>query len=136
MGKEVKATVNSNIARIKVDTPESNSSFFLYWLDFLRPFHKLTSVETKVLAGLLRERHLLSKVITDEKLLDRVVLGKDTRKKLVDSCAISANNLSVTLASLKTKGIIVDSRINKRYIPNLSQGSKQYEMILSFSINE
>lgn len=133
MGNKVKSTANCNIANIKVDKPEISSSFFLYWLEFLKPFHKLTSVEVRILAGILQERFILSKVISDERVLDRVVLGRETRKKLVESCHISSNNLSVTIISLKNKGIIVDNRINKKYIPNLSPNSNRYEMILSFN---
>lgn len=136
MSNSTKVTSNCNVASIRVQNPNTSYMFFLYWLDFLRPFHKLTSVETKILAAILHERFILSKVVTDDKLLDRIVLNKDSRKKYIETCNINSNNLSVTISSLKDKGVIIDNRINMRYVPNIKHDCTHYEMVLNFAIDK
>lgn len=136
MSNSTKVTTNCNVASVRVENPNTSYMFFLYWLDFLRPFHKLTSVETKILAAILHERFILSKVVTDDKLLDRIVLNKDSRKKYIETCNINSNNLSVTISSLKDKGAIKDNRINMRYVPNIKQDCTHYEMVLNFVIDK
>lgn len=39
--------------------------FFRYWLEFLRPFHKLSDRELDVVSAFLKERYELSKVVSD-----------------------------------------------------------------------
>ena len=46
-------------------------SFFRIWLEFLRPFHKLTERETDVMAAFLKHRFELSKVVSDQEVLDK-----------------------------------------------------------------
>ena len=135
MNNSGKITSNCNVASIRVENPNTSYDFFFYWLDFLRPFHKLTSVETKILAAILHERFILSKVVTDDKLLDRIILNKDSRKKYIETCHINSNNLSVTLSSLKEKGVIKDNRMNMRFVPNIKHDCTHYEMVLNFNIN-
>ena len=57
----------NNVIRI----PCTEDTLFRYWLEFLIPFHNLTSRETDVATAFLRERHNLSKVILDDNLIDR-----------------------------------------------------------------
>ena len=75
--------INTTISRIPTNI---ETNFFQYWVEFLRPFNKLTDRELGVLAELLKSRYELSKVITDEKVIDTVVLSMenraDVRKKI------------------------------------------------------
>jgi len=127
---------NCNIASMRVKNPHTSSMFFYRWLDFLRPFHKLTINETKVLAELLYHRYKLSGVITDNRVLDMVVLGRDIKKQILQDTGLGQNNYSVLLSSLKSKGVIVNNIINKKYIPDIKVDCKRYELILSFNIIE
>ena len=67
----------NNVIRI----PTSQKKFFRYWYEFLKPFHKLTDREIDVITAFTYERYLLSKVISDEDILDKVVCLKILRRK-------------------------------------------------------
>ena len=71
-----------NVVRIPCSL---NHQFFTYWFKFLQPFHNLTDRETDVAAALLEQRHRLSKVIRDDDILDKVVLGDDIKKQVRES---------------------------------------------------
>ena len=60
---------NTNICRIPTSL---ETRFFKYWFEFLEPFHKLTGREIDVITSFLKQRYLLSKVIQDEEILDKV----------------------------------------------------------------
>ena len=68
----------------KVDSvikiPTTLDDFFRYWFEFLKPFHQLTGREIDVATALVKQRYKLSKVITDNNILDKVVMSEDTRK--------------------------------------------------------
>ena len=57
-----------NIVRI----PSTTDTIFRRWLEFLSPFHHLTGREMDVATALLKERYALSKVISDNDLLERI----------------------------------------------------------------
>ena len=80
----------NNVIRIPTSL---NGKFFRYWLEFLRPFHNLSDREVQIATSLLRNRYELSKVITDDEILDRVLLSEDTRKKIMAECNIASSHL-------------------------------------------
>ena len=63
-----------------------NGKFFRMWLEFLRPFHKLTEREMDVLSVFLKERFDLSKVVSDQEILDKLTMGEDTKRKIEIAC--------------------------------------------------
>ena len=68
----------NNVIRI----PTSQKKFFRFWFEFLKPFHKLTDREIDVITAFTYERYNLGKVISDEDILDKVVMSEDTKKKI------------------------------------------------------
>lgn len=109
-------------------------SFFYYWIMFLKPFHHLTDRESEVAIAFLKERYELSKVITDSAILDKVVFGDDTIAKIKEECSLSTPHLQTILNKLKQKKIIVDNRLNQRYIPNTDFENGMFKMMLLFEI--
>lgn len=109
--------VADNVIRIpcKVD-----GSFFRHWFQFLAPFHHLTDREMEVAACILKHRYELSKVILDSNLLDKVVMSEDTKAKIRKECEISLAHFQVIVSKLKKNKVIIDNRINPKYIPNIS----------------
>ena len=69
----------NNIVRIPTSL---NGKFFRYWFEFLQPFHKLTEREIDVITSFVKQRYELSKVITDNEILDRVTMSEDTKRKV------------------------------------------------------
>jgi dihydrolipoamide dehydrogenase len=90
--------------------------------------------ESEVAIAFLKERYELSKVITDSTILDKVVFGDDTIAKIKEECSLSTPHLQTILNKLKQKKIIVDNRLNQRYIPNTDFENGMFKMMLLFEI--
>ena len=122
----------NNVIRIPTSL---NGKFFRYWLEFLRPFHNLSDREVQIATSLLRNRYELSKVITDDEILDRVLLSEDTRKKIMAECNIAPSHLQVIMTRLRKSKVIVDNRINPKFIPNIVEGRDSFSLLLHFDLN-
>lgn len=109
-------------------------SFFRIWLEFLRPFHKLTERETDVVAAFLKERYLLSKVVSDQEILNKLTMGEDTKKKVREACNISQAHFQVIMTKLKKNNVIDNGKINPRFIPRINEGDKSFQLLLSFEL--
>lgn len=101
---------------------------------FLEPFHKLTPREQEVITGFVRHRHRLSKVIKDKEILEKVVMSDDIRKKVREECQINLPYFQVILGKLRTNQIIVDNKLNPKFIPNLEEGEDTFKLLLLFDI--
>lgn len=113
-----------------------DGSFFKHWLNFLRPFHKLSDRETDVAAALLQHRYILSKDISNETLLDRVLLEEAERHAIEKELNISTSHLQVILSKLKKTKFIVDGKINARFIPNIKEDKERYTLVLVFDFTK
>lgn len=122
---------NTNIVRISTGL---STKFFKYWFDFLEPFHKLTGREIDVIACFVKQRYLLSKVIKDEDILDKVVMSEDTKKKIREECNITLSHFQVVMSKLKKNKLIVDGKINKKYIPNVEEDASEFRLIFHFEL--
>lgn len=126
--------------RGKVDSvikiPTTLDDFFRYWLEFLKPFHQLTGREIDVATALIRKRYELSKVITDDNILDKVVMSDDTRKIVREECNLSLPHFQVIMGKLKKNKIIVDGRINPKFIPNITEDHDNFQLLLLFELKK
>ena len=120
----------------KVDSvikiPTTLDDFFRYWFEFLKPFHQLTGREIDVATALVKQRYKLSKVITDNNILDKVVLSEDTRKLVREECKLSLPHFQVIMGKLKKHKVIIDSRINPKFIPNVIEENGNFQLLLLF----
>ena len=118
---------------VKINT--TLQDLFKYWLLFLRPLNNLTDGEIEIAASLLRYRRMLSKSITDDNLLDEVLFSLETKKKLIKEHNISYKHFLVVFTSLKKKKIIIDNRINPKFIPNIEgDNPDNFKLLLLFDI--
>lgn len=120
-----------NIIRIPTSL---DSNFFRFWFEFLRPFHNLTDREMQVASSLLKKRYELSKVIKDDAILDKVVMSEDTRKEVRDSCNISLPHFQVIMGKLRKSKVIINSKINPRFIPNVIEEQGSFRLLLNFEL--
>lgn len=111
-----------------------NGRFFRIWLEFLRPFHKLTERETDVMAAFLKQRFELSKVVSDQEILNKLTMSEDTKKKVRDDCNISQAHFQVIMTKLKKSKMIDNGKINPRFIPRVEQDAKSFQLLLSFEL--
>lgn len=117
VGSVKKAIKPNNI--ITVPT-QLDLDFFKWWCVFLRPFAPLTNREVDVIAGFLLQRHELSKIISDESVLDDQLMSNSVRDKVIKECGITLQHYYVIISNLKKHKVITeDNKINRRLIPNI-----------------
>lgn len=122
--------VADNVVRI----PTSLEKFFRYWFEFLEPFHRLTDREIDVITAFTYERYQLSKVVSDNDILDKVVMSEDTKKKVRQTCNITLAHFQVIMGKLRKNQVIIDNKINPRFIPNIGSDSGAFKLMLLFDI--
>ena len=122
----------NNVIRIPTSL---STGFFRFWFEFLRPFHNLTDREMQVASSLLKRRYELSKVIQDEIILDKVVMSEDTKKVVREECNISLPHFQVIMGKLRKNKVILDGRINPRFIPNLTEEQGSFRLLLNFELS-
>lgn len=125
----MEATVN-NVIRI----PTSQKKFFRFWFEFLKPFHKLTDREIDVITAFTYERYNLGKVISDENILDKVVMSEDTKKKIREEYKVTPAYFQVIMGKLRRNGLVVNNKINPRFIPNITEDNGPFKLMLLFDI--
>lgn len=127
-------SIPHNMIRIKA---KLDGDFFRYWFEFLEPFHKLTNREIDIITAFVKERYRLSKLVSDNDLLDKVLMSEDTRRKIREECNINLAHFQVILSKFKKQGIIIDDKINPKYIPLVTQDVEDegsFRLLLVFEL--
>lgn len=119
---------------IRIPTTSADGNFFRYWFEILKPFHKLTDRETDVLTAIAKRRHDLAKVISDENILNQVLMNEESRVELRNILEMSSSQFQSNLSKLKKNNIMVDNAINPRFIPNLKEDEKYFKLLFLFEL--
>lgn len=112
-----------------------DGKFFRYWFEFLTPFHNLTEREMDVITSFVKQRYELSKVIKDNEILDKVTMSEDTKRKVREECDISLPHFQVIMGKLRKNKVIIDGKINPRYIPSVDEENGSFKMMLLFDFS-
>lgn len=124
----------NNIIRIPTSL---EGKFFRYWLEFLEPFHGLTSRELDVATAFLKQRYKLSKAISDVNILDKVTISEDIKQKIKEECNITTPHFQVIMGKLRKAKFIIDNRINPRFIPlGIQEEDNSFKLLLYFDFNK
>lgn len=124
----------NNIIRIPTSL---EGKFFRYWLEFLEPFHGLTSRELDVATAFLKQRYKLSKAISDVNILDKVTISEDIKQKIREECNITTPHFQVIMGKLRKAKFIIDNRINPRFIPlGIQEEDNSFKLLLYFDFNK
>lgn len=107
-------------------------SFFKMWFMFLQPFHHLTEREMEVATSFVKQRYELSKVVSNNDILDRLVMSEDTKRKVREECNITLPHFQVIMGKLRKNNIIVDGKLNPRYIPRVIEENGSFKLMLLF----
>lgn len=99
---------------------------------FLKPIHHLTNSEINVIAAFAKRRFELSKKINDAELLDKVTFSNETKQQVREDCEISSASFQVAMSKLRKNGVIVNNRINPKYLPNIQEENGSYRLLLYF----
>ena len=111
-----------------------SGSFFRIWLEFLRPFHKLTGREIEVVASCLRHRFEISKSVNNQEILDKLVMSEDTKREVRNECNISQAHFQVIMTKLKKSKVIDNGKINPKFIPRVEKEADNFQLLLSFEL--
>lgn len=123
----------NNVIGVK-GTLEGN--FFRQWVEFLKPLHELTNREMDIVALFLKHRYELSKVISDQNVIDEVLMSDKTRKAIVSEGGITFKHLKVIMSKLRRHGVIVNEKINKKLIPHINENSESASLLISFNLKD
>lgn len=130
MSKEINRSVIS-IPKISVD------DFFSYWVEFTKPFHRLTEKEGDVFAEILKMRASLEESVINAKILDSIVLSTEHKAELRKTLGMSAAYFNCVFKKLKDAKVITeDNRIVEKLIPKVTKTAVGYEMIISFDFSK
>lgn len=121
----------NNIVRVPCSL---SGSFFRYWFMFLKPFHNLTDREIDVITCFVKHRYELSKVISDEDVLDKVVMNEDTKRNVREECQVSLPHFQVIMGKLRQNNVIVNGKINPKFIPRIKEDSNSFQLLLYFDL--
>jgi len=121
----------NNVVRIPTSI---DGKFFRYWFEFLQPFHHLTEREIDVITAFVKERHALSKVIKDNDILDRVTMSDETKRKVREECKISLAHFQVIMGKLRKGKVIIDNKINPRFIPSIEEDEGVFKLLILFEL--
>jgi len=129
--------VNTGRANNVIRIPTSlQSTFFRIWIEFLTPLHNLTNREKDVVAAFIKARFELSKAVTDDTLLDKIVMSDDIKNKVKAECNVSDAFFQVILGKLRKTGVIIDGKINPKFIPkSLNHEDKSFQLLLYFDLD-
>lgn len=132
----------NNIFRIPCSTIED---FYSLWIDFLTPIHKLTSKNKQILLAFLMLRYELSQSISDETLLDEVLMNEDSKAKIKERCGLQGNYLQVAIFTLAQQNVFIKTlssdtrkkykyRINPRILPDMQYTDEYVKLQFNFEL--
>lgn len=91
--------------------------------------------QVDVAATMLNLRFELGRVITDEFLLDKVVMSADSRRRIEEECGVTPEHLQMLLTKLKRANFITDGKINPRFVPRFNDSDDSFKLMLYFDFN-
>ena len=113
----------TNILKIK---SSDYDELFLNWFLILKPLHNLSNKECILASKLYKYRDELKEVILDKEILDTY------RKKIIEEMDITMIHLQVLLTSLRKKNVIIDNRLNPKFIPHIKDS--ELSLLIRFEI--
>jgi hypothetical protein len=123
---------NANIANIRTNV----DGMFDNWVALTQPLHKLTDAESNILLAFLKKRYLFSCNIDSDEVVNKLLFSSETRKEIMISLGYKMGTFQNYLTSMRTKGVIMDNKINPKLLPNYEKGSDNFKLIYNFIIKK
>ena len=108
----------------------TEDSFFRLWVEFLAPFHKLTTKERDVAARIIAQYIKLRKNISDPAVLEEVLWSQTSRKDMRESLGMSSAYFQMVLGKLREVGMITQGGVHPKYIPHMTDEPRYMLSIL------
>ena len=133
----------SSIYKVLPIDCSGEKDFFDLWVEWLTPKHQLTKTEQKFLAACLRNRHELSKGITDETILDETCMNDIYRAKIREEIGFSIQQAQNVISKLKKLKMFIPRKypftdkiqyykIAPSLIPNYNE-NEEFMLVLLFN---
>lgn len=114
-----------------LNIPYSNrEEFYEWWVTFLKPIHKMSSVPCKVFAMLLAERERYSKT-NDASNVDTLLFSSEAQDVICDKLKIDKSKLWCHLSVLRKYGVVNKNKINPKFIPEITD-DKAFKLMVRF----
>ena len=125
---------NANVKLIR----SSKKNLFTFWLNFLKPYHKLAGREMEALSILLYYRHELSMEISNPDLVDKLLFSSDTRARVRADLGGMKNGVFNNLLTVlrRKKALTRDNKITPGLIPMMAPDDTGFKLIFNFEMNE
>ena len=99
------------------------SDFIRWYLKLFNGFLGLSNREILILEELIKQRELLSSIVTQEDVLNSQLFSSTSRKSIRETCKINSENLfNNYFSSLKKKGVIEQTnngyKLSDKILPN------------------
>jgi len=109
---------------------------FRYWLEFLKPYHKMRTKEIEVLSLMLYYRYELSREIQNSEMVDTVLFSTKTRLKIRSELDnMGQRNFNNILTALRNKNVLSkENKITNVLIPNMTEDG--FQLIFDFEIKK
>jgi hypothetical protein len=59
-------------------------------------------------------------------------MSEDTKRKVREECEITLPHFQIVMSKLRKSKVIIDNKINPRYIPNIKEENGSFKMMLLF----
>lgn len=102
--------------------PNRDEEFFRAWLEVMRPLHNLANKEMDFAAAFLKKRYELTKTMTDNRLIDRVLFDVDTKKAVAESVGMSYSYMQYVFKKMRECGMIIGKSVSPKFLPAYDSG--------------
>ena len=62
-------------------------------------------------------------------------MNEDTKRKIREDNNITSPHFQVIMGKLKKSNVIIDGRINPKFIPRIIEGEDSFNLLLKFDLN-
>jgi len=110
----------------------------MYWLKFLKPYHKLAEREMEALSIMLYYRSELAIEISNPDLIDKLLFSPETRKQIREDLGGMKNGVFNNLLTVlrRKKVITKDNKILYSLVPTMRPDARGFKLIFNFEIDE
>lgn len=109
--------------------------FFHFWLEVTKRGHGLGGSEAAVLAELLYYKYELEKVVTEPKIVNKLLFSYDVKEKIKKTLDYKTTTFNSVLTRLrKKKAIINKNSIDPKFDPGIKPGDEQFILAYKFKL--
>lgn len=122
MQQENKPPQGVKIADSALWIPCTKETFLKVWFDLLRPVHKLTKKEMEVAVCFVKHWYKLRDTVRDDKQLNQLLFSPQEKAEICNELGLSPQHMRKIMVKLRQRMIVVNDKLNYRFIPNYTEG--------------